>query len=235
MKALIEKLKAARYKREWGEYTQGYNAGMHKATRIVEQHFPAPEMVESVAIAISQWRNDTNLGEPLWIGLSDRFKSAYRDQAKAAITAMVGDVTEREQIGHIKPETANSRPSVPVRESPTPSATTPDEALLGLILRTLLNGGRTYSCLGEQAGAILDVIRPYLRRDSWQGGDYWLIRFNDPDRTSESFSGAGAEEAARQRFKEVSASWNATLFRSVDSNWVEVALPPAPGAEGEGV
>jgi len=42
----------------------------------------------------------------------------------------------------------------------------------------------------------------------------WLIWYHDVDRPPEFFSHAGAEEAARKRFEQVSASWNCLLFVS---------------------
>ncbi len=47
----------------------------------------------------------------------------------------------------------------------------------------------------------------------------WLIFFNDAERTMETFAGEGAEAAAKSRFKEISISWNATLFQKIKNNW----------------
>lgn len=44
--------------------------------------------VEAVAIALSQWRHDRNLGLPTWDELEEHVKKAYRDQAQAAIAAI---------------------------------------------------------------------------------------------------------------------------------------------------
>lgn len=49
--------------------------------------------------------------------------------------------------------------------------------------------------------------------------DAWLIKYEDPDRADEVFSGYGAGQGARARFADISTSWNATLFRSVTDNF----------------
>ena len=57
--------------------------------------------------------------------------------------------------------------------------------------------------------------------------DWWMIYFDDQDRRPEIFT---EEAAARYRYKEISASWNAHLFKRVDSNSrdFDPGLAPAP-------
>lgn len=52
------------------------------------------------------------------------------------------------------------------------------------------------------------------RRPAMQPG-YWLIFFDDHDRRPEVFTD---EAAARKRFADISANWNAMLFSSAESN-----------------
>lgn len=44
----------------------------------------------------------------------------------------------------------------------------------------------------------------------------WILRYADQDMPDENFSGYGAEDAARERFKRQRSAWSITLFREVD-------------------
>jgi hypothetical protein len=48
-----------------------------------------------------------------------------------------------------------------------------------------------------------------------RAGSAWLIWYQDQDRPPEYFTGAGAEIAARERYRMVSFAWNCHLFEKI--------------------
>lgn len=63
--------------------------------------------------------------------------------------------------------------------------------------------------------------------------DAWAIVFDDAEVPPEFFAGAGATEGARKRFEQISGSWNAHLYRRVESNSRDAGacLSPCHGQE----